>query len=197
MNTASPGAPLKPRQALRKRLLEQRGSFVAGSSAAEAGAALARHLTGVLLELEPELVGAYWPYRSEFNAVTVLKAHSTLAKLPMALPFAQRATVDAPLRMHYRAWDGRSNHVIDEVGIMSGDGAVVVPDVAIVPCVGFTRGGFRLGYGAGFFDRYLAQHPQVTTIGVAWAFSQLEDELLEPQPHDVPMTLIVTEHGVV
>jgi 5-formyltetrahydrofolate cyclo-ligase len=178
-------------------LLEQRGRFNAGSTAAEAGAALARHLIGVLLELEPELVGAYWPYRSEFNAVTVLEAHPTLAKLPMALPFAQRATLEAPLRMQYRAWDGIPNQVIDEVGIVSGNGAMVVPDVAIVPCVGFTRGGYRLGYGAGFFDRYLAQHPQITTIGVAWAFSEIDDEVLGPQPHDVPMTLIVTELGVV
>ena len=48
-------------------------------------------------------------------------------------------------------------------------GAVVVPDVLLVPCVGFAAGNYRLGYGGGYFDRYLARHPHVTTMGVAWS----------------------------
>ena len=193
MNPASHDALSERRRALRRHLLEQREQFAAGPHADTAGAALARHLIAVLSELEPELLGVYWPHRREFYAVPALRGDPALAELPIALPFAQRA----PVRMHYRAWDGLAPAAVDECGIASSTGAPVVPDVVLVPCVGFTSTGFRLGYGSGYFDRWLAQHPQVTALGVAWAFGELADAALEPQAHDRPLTLIVTERGVV
>lgn len=174
-------------------MLEQREQFAASPHAEPASAALARNLVAVLSEIEPELLGVYWPRRREFYAVPALRADSALANLPIALPFAQRA----PVRMHYRAWDGLAPEAVDECGIASSTGAPVVPDVVLVPCVGFTRTGFRLGYGSGYFDRWLAQHPQVTALGVAWSFSELTDEAIEAQPHDRPLTLVLTERGVV
>lgn len=182
-----------PRQALRRRLLAQRGQFVAGPTCLEAGDALSRHLIKVLAQLEPSCLGVYWPRRSEFNAVSALAADSTLAKLPIALPFAQRV----PVQMHYRAWDGKAPTATDECGIPAGSGAPLVPDVVLVPCVGYTASGHRLGYGGGYFDRWLAQHPQATAVGVAWAFSEIDEAALDPQAHDLALTLIVTERGVV
>ncbi len=191
MNSASHGAPSGPRQALRKSLLAQREAFVAGSSFEAASAALARHLTKVLSELEPESLGLYWPHRAEFNAVSALVADSTFAKLPISLPFAQRK----PVQMHYRAWDRKPPTAVDECTIATSDGAPVVPDVVLVPCVGFTASGYRLGYGGGYFDRWLAQHPHVTAIGVAWAIAEIDDAAFAPEPHDQALTLIVTERG--
>jgi 5-formyltetrahydrofolate cyclo-ligase len=175
-------------------MLLRREEFVAGSQALEAASALSRHLADLLLELEPELVGIYWPHRSEFNAAAIFGADPILAKLPIALPFAQRA----PVKMHYRAWDGQTPTAVDECGIATSSGAMVVPDVVLVPCVGFTREGFRLGYGGGYFDRWLAANPDVTAIGVAYAVGEItEGEGFSPEPHDEPLTLIVTEDGVV
>ena len=154
---------------------------------------LARHLAAVLVELEPELLGLYWPHRSEFNAAGLVQADPMLAKLAKCLPFAQRA----PLQMHYRAWNGAAPGVVDECGIPASDGAPVQPDVLLVPCVGFTAEGYRLGYGRGYFDRWLAQHPDVTTVGVAWSGSEISLDVLGAQAHDQPLTLIVTERGVV
>ena len=101
------------------------------------------------------------------------------------------------MRLHYRAWDGQAPAVVDECGIPSSTGAPVLPDVVLLPCLGFTPAGFRLGYGGGYFDRWLAQHPQVTAVGVAWAVGEIEAGGYEPQPHDIAMALIVTERGVV
>ena len=154
---------------------------------------LARHLAAVLVNLEPELLGLYWPHRSEFNAPGIVLADATLAKLSMCLPFAQRS----PVQMHYRAWDGAAPAIVDECGIPTSHGAPVRPDVVLVPCVAFTADGYRLGYGGGYFDRWLAQHPHVTAIGVAWSGSEIERDRLDMQPHDQALTLIVTERGVV
>ena len=181
------------RQALRERLLLRRDEFVAGPLAVQAGAALSRHLTELVLQLEPERVGLYWPHRSEFNAAALFTADALLAKLPIALPFAQRK----PVKMHFRAWNREAPTSVDECGIPASSGPPVVPDVVLVPCLGFTREGFRLGYGGGYFDRWLAANPDVTAIGVAYAVGEIGDGEFEPMPHDEPLTLIVTEAGVV
>ena len=111
----------------------------------------------------------------------------------LALPFAQRS----PLQMHYRLWDGTPPSLRDECGIPSVDTQPIVPDVVLVPCVGFTRTGHRLGFGAGYFDRWMAAHPHVTAVGVAWSFCEITDEDLAPQPHDQALMAVVTERGVV
>jgi len=100
--------------------------------------------------------------------------------------------------MHYRRWDGSDPTHRDECGIPTPDApSPVVPDVVLVPCLGYTRSGYRLGYGGGYFDRWLAAHPHVTSVGVAWAISEVDDDSFAAQAHDRPLTLIVTDQGVV
>ena len=72
-----------------------------------------------------------------------------------------------------------------------------MPDVVLAPCVGYTASGYRLGYGGGYFDRWLAAHPHVTAVGVAWALGEIAEAQLAPAPHDMPLMLVVTERGVV
>ena len=69
-----------------------------------------------------------------------------------------------------------------------------LPDVVLVPCVGFTREGYRLGYGGGYFDRWLAAHPGVISIGLAWSLSETH---FAAEPHDQPLTMVLTEREVI
>jgi len=200
MVSFAPSPPVDPidpamqaRRELRKRAHSERDRFMASEAAAAAQTDLAGHLSRVLAQLEPQQLGLYWPLRSEFNAVVACFGDSALESVPLALPYACRS----PREMHYRAWDRREPSLRDECGIPSADGALVMPDVVLVPCLGFTRSGFRLGYGGGYFDRWLAMHPHATSIGVAWAVGELSDAELAAQAHDQPLTLIVTERGVV
>jgi 5,10-methenyltetrahydrofolate synthetase len=152
------------------------------------------HLKAVVDALEPQRLGLYWPIRGEFNAARAFTVDLPREGLPLALPFAQRS----PRQLYYRAWDGAAPVIDDECGIPTALGDPVLPDVVLVPCLGYTANGYRLGYGAGYFDRWMAAHPQVTAIGVAWAVSEIVDPSdFAPQPHDQPLALVVTEEGVV
>ena len=192
-SSASIAAALEARKALRQTLLARRDEFVGGPQAAAADGALAKGLSSILIDLEPELLGVYWPMRSEFNAPALFAAEPLRATCPLALPFARKQ----PVEMHYRRWNGAAPTSRDECGIFTSEGALAVPDVVLVPCLGFTRTGFRLGYGGGYFDRWLAQHPDVTSVGVAWSVGELDASAFGPQVHDQALTLIVTELGAV
>ncbi len=150
-------------------------------------------LRAVLARLEPQRLGLYWPIGSEFNAPAAIAGDAGLSRLPLALPFTRRG----PPEMHYRAWDGTPPLLQDESKIASCSGNVVVPDVVLVPCVGYTAAGFRLGYGGGYFDRWLAANPQVCAVGVAWSAGLLDAAEFAAQPHDIALALTVTERGVV
>lgn len=63
-------------------------------------------------------------------------------------------------------------------------------DVALVLGLGFDRAGYRLGYGTGYFDRFLADC-RPTTIALAYD-RQLVDRLPR-EAHDIPLDLVVTD----
>jgi len=65
-----------------------------------------------------------------------------------------------------------------------------------VPCVGYGPGGFRLGYGGGFYDRTLAaQRPKPFTVGLGYTNGWLPD--ITPEPHDVPLDALLNDNGAV
>ena len=70
------------------------------------------------------------------------------------------------------------------------DAAVVVPEVLFMPLVGFTARGDRLGQGGGYYDRYLAAHPQTIAIGMAWDVQEVPE--LPTELHDIRLSAIVT-----
>jgi 5-formyltetrahydrofolate cyclo-ligase len=74
------------------------------------------------------------------------------------------------------------------------DTEIVVPTLLFVPCVGFGPGGYRLGYGGGFYDRTLAAlTPKPVTVGLAYSHASVPS--FEPEPHDVPLAAILTDEG--
>ncbi|MDE0313782.1 MAG: 5-formyltetrahydrofolate cyclo-ligase [Candidatus Poribacteria bacterium] len=64
-----------------------------------------------------------------------------------------------------------------------------------VPGIAFDSNGYRLGYGKGFYDRFLPSCPNAVTIGIAFEMQIVEDTF--PQPWDVPVQHIFTEKGMV
>jgi 5-formyltetrahydrofolate cyclo-ligase len=74
------------------------------------------------------------------------------------------------------------------------EGPPVQPDTLLVPLVGFDARGYRLGHGGGYYDRTLAAMPR-RPLAVGIGFESLRLPTIHPQPHDIPMDMIVTERG--
>ncbi len=175
------------RRAERQRLLGLRTGS-APTLRREWGAEIEARLRVLLAERPGITLGVYWPFQAEFDPrplVEGLIAQGAAAALP--------AVVDKKGPLEYRAWrpgdalvDGVWNIPIPERR------DIVVPQAVLAPLVGFDRECYRLGYGGGYFDRTLAAlAPRPLAIGVGFEFSLLDT--IHPQPHDIPMDLIVTE----
>ena len=71
-----------------------------------------------------------------------------------------------------------------------GDADSANPSVLFVPLLGFTAEGARIGQGGGHYDRWLADHPETTAIGLAWDGQRVDD--LPTEAHDIPLAAVVT-----
>lgn len=61
----------------------------------------------------------------------------------------------------------------------------------IMPGVAFDRNNHRVGYGGGFYDRYLEKHPQMERVAIAFSFQMLPE--VPTEPTDICPQIIVTE----
>ena len=77
---------------------------------------------------------------------------------------------------------GERKAIFDEKGLM------------ILPGAAFDRLGNRIGYGKGCYDRYLAAHGKIRTIGAAFEFQILDR--IKPEKTDVRVDLLATEKGM-
>ncbi len=68
--------------------------------------------------------------------------------------------------------------------------AIVVPDIILVPGLGFTKDGKRIGRGKGFYDRYLVSS---TAVKVGIAFDQQIEDSIPTEEHDQLMDFVVTD----
>ena len=136
------------------------------------------------------MVAGYWPVRGEFDPRPYL-LRTIGARGRAALPVI--AARDAPLA--FRAWTPETPMTAGRWDIEHpASGPFVTPDALLIPMVAFDAGGWRLGYGGGYYDRTLAQRSsRPLAIGIGYELGRLAS--IEPGPHDQRMDVIVTEAG--
>ena len=185
-----PDASAEWRRELRRELQQKRQAWWDNAAArATADAALTERLWQVLQQLEPDCLGVYWALPGEFNPNTLALRAQRMLGCRLALPRSHKS----PRAMRYHAWDGQPPTQRDDHGIACTDGEPVRPDVVLAPCVGHTREGYRLGYGGGYFDRYLAAHPDVVAVGLSWDVLEIPADRWQAQAHDLPLAAVLTE----
>ena len=132
-----------------------------------------------------------WPIKGEYDArhfARTLRERGALTALPVVVAPRQ------PLI--FREWHPGVRLAHGPLDIPYPiDSPEVQPDAVLLPMNGWDTQGYRLGYGAGFFDRTLASlAKRPVTIGVSYELARLDT--IEPQPWDIPMDYVVTERGV-
>jgi len=157
----------------------------------QASAATCSHIESWPLFQASETVLTYMPMRGEVDLRPLLERQPRKRwLLPRILPEG---------RMTFQPYDPQ--HLIRHPYGMLEPAPDLVPvpveniQLALVPGLTFDRQGWRLGYGGGFFDRFLAGFAHGVSLGITYN-ALLLDHLPHHQ-HDIPVGYLATEEGVV
>ncbi|WP_323778312.1 5-formyltetrahydrofolate cyclo-ligase [Leisingera sp.] len=182
------------RKSERSRLRADRLAMTVAARQA-AGAALSGHLRQLLRTrfggAGGRVISFYWPIKGEPD-LRPLMAELHAEGAAIALPIVE--TKAAPLV--FRLWTPETQLVRGDWNIPAPPpgSPMLSPEITLAPLVGWASGGFRLGYGGGYFDRTLAAvSPRPFTIGIGLDSARLPT--IFPQPHDIPLDSILTEAG--
>jgi 5-formyltetrahydrofolate cyclo-ligase len=175
------------RKQTREALIASRMALRVGVRQEKGEKAKARLLELVDLKKYPTL-GIYWPMRGEIDVRDIARKHVE-AGGAVALPVVVEK--GAPVEF----WNWRPGMPMRR-GVWNIpiplDRDVLIPEALIVPLVGFDGSLYRLGYGGGYYDRTLAAAtPRPFCVGLGFAEARLAS--IFPQPHDVPMDVIVVD----
>ncbi len=184
------------KKAVRQALIEQRLHMPDRLERAEQ---LQQVLRFWLMERQDAVIGAYWPIKGEFDPLPALHRWKEDGAL-MDEPKLRRIALPVVNKQHktlsFHAWYPGCPMEMDAYDIPKPQNTeLVVPSLLFVPCVGYGPGGYRLGYGGGFYDRTLAAlEPRPFTVGLGFTNGFVDD--FEPEAHDLPLDPILNDHGV-
>lgn len=141
-------------------------------------------------------IAAFWSLPAEPALQPLLQQWVEEDEYNVSLPVVTEP--DGPLQ--FRLWTPGASMREGPYGIHEPTGALApLPDVILVPTLGYTRSGDRVGYGKGYYDRTLADlhaknHP-FTSLGIAWATGDLSQDNYTPAEHDQKLDGILTDKG--
>ena len=135
----------------------------------------------------------YAPIGTEINLLPLARAAQMQGK---RIAFPRCDTATNTLRFYYLQPNARLCAGAYGIPEPPADAPLCQPterSVCIVPALTFDLSGSRLGYGKGYYDRFLSQFPG---IAIGAVYSSLLVRRVPTEPHDLPVSFVFTEIGV-
>jgi len=183
-----------PKRSLRSQLLAQRRSL---SHDSWCTASRAAQLNLLLLDLfvRAQCVALYAPVHNEIDTALLFTEARTEGKRVLFPAVCGEQLVFHPVE-HLETLQKGAFGILEPCAADSKF-QTVEADLVVVPGVAFDLSGHRIGYGKGFYDRFL-HHSGCTphVIGLCHDF-QMVDGYIPTDPHDIPMEIVVSDKRVV
>ena len=136
-----------------------------------------------------KIVGGYYPYNYEANVMPILEKFEKLNYIISLPKIAKNSS------MNFFVWSTNDPLNINEYGIPEPiTNKMIFPDILLVPLVGYDKNFNRIGYGGGFYDRYIKKIKKIKkilTIGLAFSFQKVKKIPIEK--NDIKIDFIITE----
>jgi 5-formyltetrahydrofolate cyclo-ligase len=152
-------------------------------------------LIDVVSNLESkQVIAGYMPIRTEISPLAAMNKLSNSGK-SICVPVVQSA--GEPLL--FKEWTPNSNMLVGPFGAeIPEHGEFLEPEVLIVPLVAFDRKGARVGYGGGFYDRYIStimNDKKIIKIGLGFSFQKIDKVPINK--YDKKLDYIITEKNFI
>ena len=139
-----------------------------------------------------KIVGAYYPYNYEINPINILEKLEE-QNYQISLP-----KIKKNFKMDFYHWSVEQPLSINQYGIPEPiTNKVVYPSILLVPLVAFDKRLNRIGYGGGFYDRYIKKikkKKKIFTIGLAYSFQKIRNVPINK--YDTKLDFILTEKKI-
>ena len=140
-----------------------------------------------------KIIGGYYPSNYEINDLEILKYFFKRGSI-ISLPKIKKKS-----QMEFYKWHKNDPLLINKYGIPEPKSInKVYPDILFVPLVAFDRELNRLGYGGGFYDRYIqkiSKIKKVIKVGLAFSFQKLKT--IPINKYDKKLDIIITEKDII
>ena len=138
-------------------------------------------------------VALYYPSNFELNVLKFLEFNYILRQ-DILLPI-----IDKKNHMSFFFLEKNDVLFVNEFGMLEpAKTKIKIPDIMLVPILAYDKNKYRLGYGKGFYDRYinkyLKQFKNIITVGVAFSFQK--HHKLPINQNDMKLDFIITEKGI-
>ena len=142
--------------------------------------------------LRNKKIGGYFPINYEIDCLEILNQLEKSGH-KLSLPATRKGN-----KIDFFEWSSKEPLLIGKIGIPEPCSVKkVYPDILLVPLVAFNKHKFRLGYGGGYYDRYIQKIKKikkVLTIGMAFSFQEVTK--LPINEHDKKLDFIFTENYI-
>jgi len=136
-----------------------------------------------------KIIGGYYPYNYEVNVMPLLEKFEK-SNYIISLP-----KIGKNSSMNFFVWYTNDPLNINEYGIPEPiTNRMIFPDVLLVPLVAYDKNFNRVGYGGGFYDRYIKRTKKIKnilTIGLAFSYQKVKKIPIEK--NDIKIDFIITE----
>ena len=135
-----------------------------------------------------KVIGGYYPYNYEIDAIEILKKLEKF-NYHLSLPKIRKN-----YQMDFFHWSTKDPLEINKFGIPEPVSDVIkLPNILLIPLVAFDKNRNRIGYGGGFYDRYikkLKKRKKILTIGLAYSFQKVKK--IPITKNDIQLDFILT-----
>jgi 5-formyltetrahydrofolate cyclo-ligase len=140
-------------------------------------------------KIKGKIVGGYYPYNYEVDVTQILKKFEEENYL-ISLPKVKQKS-----QMDFFYWPTTDPLEVNKYGIPEPvSDKIKYPDILLVPLVAFDKYRNRVGYGGGFYDRYIKRIKKIkkiTTIGLAYSFQKVKK--IPINEFDMKLDFIITD----
>ena len=143
--------------------------------------------------LKSKNIGGYYPFNYELDILNILE---TLEKKKYIISLPKIAKNN---KMNFFKWSFKEPLRINKFGIPeTTSNKKINPNILLIPLVGFDDQLNRLGYGGGYYDRYLSKiedNKKIIKIGVGFSFQKIKN--IPINKHDIKLDYIITEKKII